>query len=231
MRSASLQKQLAALQKFSACDISDALLKLQKVPSGAAPRAGYLSDVVPFAPQSPFSHSDSPQPKIIAPASTLKLIDKWSSEPALPDGHSNALPKGSHWVDLTDEDTVVVIEQPSSHLCAAIGGIMAYRMKARGAVGCVVGGRVRDLAELKDSGLPVCMCIISLLHDWRCLGMGFGSLNSRRRCWNESSCSKCSSHDSRCRSSSSKILNSHISRNNLTYCREISYLLIRWKVL
>ena len=32
---------------------------------------------------------------------------------------------------------------------------MAQRMKVRGVAGCVVGGRVRDMAELKDSLLPV----------------------------------------------------------------------------
>ena len=32
---------------------------------------------------------------------------------------------------------------------------MAQRMKFRGVAGCVVGGRVRDMAELKDSHLPV----------------------------------------------------------------------------
>ncbi|KAK5087660.1 hypothetical protein LTR70_002977 [Exophiala xenobiotica] len=32
---------------------------------------------------------------------------------------------------------------------------MASRMQVRGVRGCVVGGRVRDLAELKSSGLPV----------------------------------------------------------------------------
>lgn len=34
---------------------------------------------------------------------------------------------------------------------------MASRMKIRGLKACVVSGRVRDLAELKESGLPVCI--------------------------------------------------------------------------
>lgn len=49
----------------------------------------------------------------------------------------------------------MVIEQPEGQSCAAIGGIMALRMKTRGAMGCVVGGRVRDLEELNNCGLPV----------------------------------------------------------------------------
>lgn len=32
---------------------------------------------------------------------------------------------------------------------------MATRMAVRGVIGCVVGGRVRDLVELEKSGLPV----------------------------------------------------------------------------
>lgn len=67
----------------------------------------------------------------------------------------HAIPKGSHWADETEEDTILVIEQPATQTCAAVGGIMAARMKIRGLRGCVVSGRVRDLAELKKSGLPV----------------------------------------------------------------------------
>lgn len=80
------------------------------------------------------------------------------------------MPKGSHWVDLTEPGTIVVIEQPEGQKCAAVGGIMAQRMKVRGAAGCVVGGRVRDFAELKNSGLTV-GGTISLdldLHDLSC---------------------------------------------------------------
>lgn len=92
---------------------------------------------------------------MVARASTLKLIDKSDQiQPLSPDDR-NAGPKASHWVDETEEDTVLVIEQPPHQICAAIGGIMASRMKFRGVRACVVGGRVRDLAELKSSGLPV----------------------------------------------------------------------------
>jgi hypothetical protein len=56
---------------------------------------------------------------------------------------------------MTEEGTVLVIEQPEGQKCAAIGGIMALRMSVRGVAGCVVGGRVRDIDELEKSGLPV----------------------------------------------------------------------------
>jgi len=95
------------------------------------------------------------QPKIIGPASTLKLVGKSSDVPPLTESDPGVVPKGKHWVDMADEGTVVVIEQPSGQTCAALGGIMATRMKVRGVEACIVGGRVRDLAELRKSGLPV----------------------------------------------------------------------------
>ena len=110
---------------------------------------------MPFAPKSPLQGSIEEQPKIIAPASTLKLVAKSSDVPPLADSDPGAVPKGKHWVDMVDEGTVVVIEQPPGQTCAAIGGIMAARMKTRGVEACLVGGRVRDLAELRKTGLPV----------------------------------------------------------------------------
>lgn len=95
------------------------------------------------------------QPKVIGPASTLKLVARDSSTSSPPESDPRAIPRGQHWVDLTEKGTVVVIEQPEGQSCAAIGGIMALRMKIRGAKGCVVGGRVRDLEELDSCGLPV----------------------------------------------------------------------------
>jgi regulator of RNase E activity RraA len=77
------------------------------------------------------------------------------SPPSSPPPAENTVPKGSHWVDLTEPGSIVVIDQPEDQKCAAVGGIMALRMKARGVAGCVVGGRVRDMAELQDSQLPV----------------------------------------------------------------------------
>lgn len=48
-----------------------------------------------------------------------------------------------------------MIEQPPGQRCANLGGIMAARMKVLGVKGVVVSGRVRDLTELKQSGLQV----------------------------------------------------------------------------
>lgn len=94
-------------------------------------------------------------PKIVATASTLKLIDKSDTIQPLSPDDTHAIPKGSHWADETEKGTILTIEQPSHQTCAAVGGIMASRMKVKGLLGCVVGGRVRDLEELKESGLQV----------------------------------------------------------------------------
>ncbi|KAF9888094.1 hypothetical protein FE257_009230 [Aspergillus nanangensis] len=151
--STSLDQKLKALQKYSACDISDALLKLQKSPPGSAPRAGHLADFLPF---SPTIGRNNTQPKIIAPASTVKFVPK--NEP-IPDianpAESHGYPAGTHWVDWAEPDTIAVIEQPAGQYCAVVGGIMAVRMKYLGVKGALVNGRVRDLAEITECGLPV----------------------------------------------------------------------------
>ena len=87
-------------------------------------------------------------------ASTLKLVSRAPSPQPLPSSEGG-IPEGQHWADLIDADSIVVIEQPEGQTCAAIGGIMALRMQRRDVKACVVAGRVRDLQELRDSGLPV----------------------------------------------------------------------------
>ena len=115
-----------------------------------------LTSSVPYAPQPPLQGSLSEQPKIIAPASTLQLVSKNAPADVFPsEDDPAAIPKGKHWVDLSEKGTVLVIDQPLEQHCAAVGGIMAARMKILGVEGLVVSGRVRDLAELRESGLPV----------------------------------------------------------------------------
>jgi len=109
---------------------------------------------VPIPPSQGLAADVSASNKVIAPACTLKLVSK-NSPPASTPPAENAIPKGSHWVDLTEPGSIVVIDQPEGQKCAAVGGIMAQRMKKRGVAGCIIGGRVRDMAELKSSQLPI----------------------------------------------------------------------------
>ncbi|KAI1932755.1 hypothetical protein LOY94_001458 [Ophidiomyces ophidiicola] len=135
-----------ALRNFSACDVSDALLKLQDVPSGTTATAGFLADLAGNAVDI-----------VVAPISTVQFIPKGESLPPIaqenPDLHG--FPTATHWVDLTQPGTVVLVDQPDGQKCAVLGGIMASRMSAIGAKGVIVNGRVRDLNELRNSGLSI----------------------------------------------------------------------------
>ncbi|KAF4211290.1 hypothetical protein CNMCM8980_008374 [Aspergillus fumigatiaffinis] len=152
--SSSLEQKLTELQKYSACDVSDALLKLQKPPAGTAARAGHLADFTPF---SPTIGRNATQPKIIAPASTFKFISKDNDRipPSAEPEDSHGFPAGTHWVDFTKPGTIAVLEQPADQHCAVLGGIMAVRMKVLGVRGVLVNGRVRDLAEINECKLPL----------------------------------------------------------------------------
>ncbi|KAH8428313.1 RraA family protein [Aspergillus melleus] len=145
-----IQQKIDALREYSACDVSDALLKLQKPSPGTTPRAGHLADFTPF---SPTLGRNTTSPKIIAPASTFKFIPKASSDVDTSDAHG--FPEGTHWVDWAQADTVAVVEQPPDQYCAVVGGIMAVRMKALGVQGVVVNGRIRDLEEMRGCGISV----------------------------------------------------------------------------
>ncbi|EEQ84893.1 DlpA domain-containing protein [Blastomyces dermatitidis ER-3] len=153
MTSESLEAKLNALQEYSVCDVSDALLKIQKVPNGQIARAGFLADLVPFSPS---RINFENQPKIIAPVSTFKFIPK--DDPVPEDtspSKEHSFPPRHHWVDCAQPGTVVFIEQPAGQYCANVGGIMAARMKVLGVKGVVVDGRVRDLAELRSTQLQI----------------------------------------------------------------------------
>ncbi|KAJ5297478.1 hypothetical protein PENANT_c005G03402 [Penicillium antarcticum] len=161
---ATLKEQLATLvENYSACDVSDALVKLQNTPPGSTARAGYLADLVPF---SPITGRNNTTPKIAAPATTFKFIPKNSTPPSIATDQrsKHGFEAGKHWVDHVGEyaaadpsgaGSIVVIEQPDDQFCAVTGGIMATRMVAVGIMATVVGGRVRDLGELRETGLPI----------------------------------------------------------------------------
>jgi regulator of RNase E activity RraA len=143
--------QLQVLQKYTACDIADALLKLK------VPNAGFLPDLKLYAPS-----SDALQRGItVAPASTVMFVSKNGGD--MTGVPSTNIPAGKHWVDLTEPETVVVMTQPAGQKCAVLGGIMALRMRVLNAKGIVVSGRVRDIVELGETGLPVSIRLHSSL--------------------------------------------------------------------
>lgn len=144
--SALTPQTLRILQKYTACDISDCLLKLK------VPKAGYLSDLTNYCNAPLSSIADNPRQIIIAPACTVQFVPK--SDNAGDYGQSN-IHNGRHWVDLVEKDCIVVESQPSGQTNAVCGGIMALRMKVLGVKGIVVYGRIRDVDELEETELMV----------------------------------------------------------------------------
>jgi regulator of RNase E activity RraA len=142
--SSSTTSHINALKIYTACDIADALLKLK------VPNAGFLTDL---SLRTASLKTASKSEITIAAASTVLFACKDGKDASnLPPGN---IPSGKHYVDLTEPDTIVVLSQPQDQKCAVLGGIMALRMKILNAKGVVVHGRVRDVEELKSTGLPV----------------------------------------------------------------------------
>jgi regulator of RNase E activity RraA len=143
------KEQLQALRNYTACDISDALLKLK------VPNCGFLPDLNLYTPPA----ASLSRQVLIAPASTVIFVPKATTDlSGYPEGN---IPAGKHYVDLTEPETFVVISQPKGQICAVLGGIMALRMKVLNAKGVVVHGRVRDVEELATTGLPVSIGLVS----------------------------------------------------------------------
>ena len=134
------REALGELEKYTACDISDALLKLK------VPQAGFLRDMNMYG---------VPGDKVvIAPVSTIMFVPKGAEMSTTGDKPSN-IPRGKHWTDVTEPGTIAVLHQPEGQSNAVCGGILALRMMMRGVQGIVVAGRVRDIDELKSTKLPV----------------------------------------------------------------------------
>ncbi|RMY38887.1 hypothetical protein D0866_02297 [Hortaea werneckii] len=134
---------------YSACDVSDALLKLK------IPQAGFLPDILPINHNNP-----NPEP-LVAPLSTVLFVPKTpsaspSSPPALatPVPAESNIPQTKHWTDLPPPGTIVLLQQPQGQICAVCGDILATRLKVRGVKGIVADGRVRDIVALSELCQP-----------------------------------------------------------------------------
>ncbi|PWI69013.1 hypothetical protein PCL_01398 [Purpureocillium lilacinum] len=136
---------IAELQRYTACDVSDALLKLN------VPGAGFVADLQAYGAPAPDADAET-SAVTAAPVSTILFAAKGAPPPAEPPAN---VPKDAHWADLAREGTLVFMQQPPGQTNAICGGIMALRMKVRGVKGVVVAGRVRDLPELRSTNLPI----------------------------------------------------------------------------
>ncbi|KAL1744785.1 ribonuclease E inhibitor RraA/Dimethylmenaquinone methyltransferase [Schizophyllum fasciatum] len=120
------------LSELSTCEISDALIKL------GVPHGGLLPDIHLTAP--------SQDTRICAPAYTVKMVLS---------SNTTAPKLSGHFVDQAPAGSVVVIDAPPETKNAVWGGLMSAGAQARGAVGVVISGRCRDLAEHRSLGFPV----------------------------------------------------------------------------
>ncbi|CAD6594083.1 MAG: hypothetical protein ASARMPRED_008513 [Alectoria sarmentosa] len=121
-----------ALQKFTSCDVADALLKLNH------PHGGFLANLTMWSPK----RQDGPT-KIIGPAYTVKYVPK------------NHVPPPLAQIDTIPPHSILFISSPSHTINAVYGGLMSARARHSHAAGTVVDGRVRDLQEHRDLHYPV----------------------------------------------------------------------------
>lgn len=87
------------LSEFSACEISDALIKL------GSPNGGHIPDIHLVAPS-------GPSPKICGPAYTVQMV--FTSD-------TNAPKLSSHFIDTAPAGAVIVIDAPPSSVLPALG--------------------------------------------------------------------------------------------------------------
>ncbi|KAJ7497256.1 ribonuclease E inhibitor RraA/Dimethylmenaquinone methyltransferase [Mycena latifolia] len=120
---------VSKLASYSTCELSDALIKLG-VGSG-----GYLPGLDLFS-----------SGKICGPAYTVKMV--LSSDTSAPK-------LSEHYVDTAPAGSVIVIDAPHQAQNAVWGGLMSAGAIARSAVGVVISGRCRDLAEHRALNFPV----------------------------------------------------------------------------
>ncbi|RMJ02441.1 hypothetical protein CDV36_015290 [Fusarium kuroshium] len=143
--SMSLNEKLDIISQYSACDVADALVRLQK--GQGPPFGGHLAG--------PFLVSGSPadQAKVVGPAMTVRYASIHSAETA---AHGRArAPSRGQYVDAVSPGAVVVIAQEQGLSTALLGANMATRMKLKGAKAVVAAGNIRDVGEIQDIGLPI----------------------------------------------------------------------------
>ncbi|KAJ3488956.1 hypothetical protein NLG97_g6096 [Lecanicillium saksenae] len=147
--SATSVQAITELENYTACDVSDALLKLK------VPGAGFIADLTQYSPR-PKSTGSSRDAKVtVAPVSTVLFTAKNEDPATASTRPAPNFPKDTHWVDNAVPGTFAVMQQALGQTNAICGGIMALRMKVLGVKGIIVAGRVRDLVELESTELPV----------------------------------------------------------------------------
>lgn len=126
--------EIKRLEKYTTCDVSDALLKL------SIPKAGFLPDLLPTVGSGT---------RIVGEISTANFIDRG------PQSAPSQIPANKHWADLVTPGAILIQHQAKEHRNAILGGIMAARLDSLGVHGIITHGRIRDIDELEEIGVPI----------------------------------------------------------------------------
>lgn len=159
-----------ALSAYSTCDISDALCAFAATALAKEGGAGGVGDSgvdetlfnhcvldvvqvqsgtsTSYSPGSNHTNNNSaPLQKhcVFGLAYTAEFTSTSTIVAEKPPNHVDTCPPGA----------VLVIKTPANAPNAVWGGLMTARAVAVGCVGVITDGRVRDVAEIKEGGLPV----------------------------------------------------------------------------
>ncbi|KAL5528474.1 hypothetical protein ACEPAF_7610 [Sanghuangporus sanghuang] len=133
--SSSASATSSALGQFSTCELSDALIKI------GLPHGGHIPDV-----RRQSIYEGSADQRVCGPAYTVKMV--LSSE-------KDAPRLTEHYVDTAERGSVIVIAAPPLTKNAVWGGLMTAGAQARGALGVIISGRCRDVAEHVAARFPI----------------------------------------------------------------------------
>ncbi|KAJ3104378.1 hypothetical protein HDU96_008945 [Phlyctochytrium bullatum] len=129
---AQIKKDSQLLAGCSTCELADGM---QKLGIGAC----YIVNAAP----------------IVSPSSASVVVGRAHTVEFVPITDTITPPASAHHVDVLPAGHFMVIATPATAPNAVWGGLMANRAKVVGGVGVLVDGKVRDVAELEEVGLPV----------------------------------------------------------------------------
>ncbi|OBT73692.1 hypothetical protein VF21_06216 [Pseudogymnoascus sp. 05NY08] len=128
-------KALKSLERFTSCDVGDALVKL------GVRYGGFLSGLSMWSPG-----RQSGTSKIFGPAYTVQMVDaKDTIAPKPP----------MHFADGIKPNSVVFVSQPKNLYSACWGGLMSTRAKYLGAQGVIIDGNFRHVNEHRELKFPL----------------------------------------------------------------------------
>ncbi|KAJ9618060.1 hypothetical protein H2204_013209 [Knufia peltigerae] len=133
---------LQILQRYSSCDVADALLDL------GVPEGGFLPGLVMWSPRQQDGHT-----RIAGPVWTVEYVRVGKEKQAATD--QQPLTPAGHYVDSAPSGSIIFVSCPEDTLSACWGGLVTKRAKRLGVIGTVVDGRMRDLDEARHLDYPV----------------------------------------------------------------------------